>query len=134
MTWAPNTADGLSPAPLLGALLSTRPLTRGGGGGWAVCRPVGCVCRWTRVLRPMTHTGALPGGLRLHQSLFPDGPPGTAGGRWHARLPSLRPAFSGVGTMATRLWHVVSGVGLLSAVERWLVFHESQLLGPPCVF
>lgn len=44
MTWAPNTADGLSPAPLLGALLSARPLTRGQGEGLGRMPPSGlCV-------------------------------------------------------------------------------------------
>jgi len=48
------------------------------------------------------------------------------------RLPEPgRLAFSRVDAMARRLQHVVSSMGLLSAMERWVVFHETRLLGSP---
>lgn len=48
------------------------------------------------------------------------------------RLPEPgRLAFAREDAMARRLQHVVSGMGLLSAAERWVVSHETRLLGSP---
>lgn len=60
--------------PLLNSwgLSSPQGPSRGQGrGAWAICRLVGCVCRWKQVPQPMTHTGAPPGGPQAASKPLP---------------------------------------------------------------